>query len=177
MDGAGNVYIADTGNNAIKKWVAANHTVTNLVASGMYWAYGVAVDGAGNVYIADTGNNAIKKWDATSHTVSTLGGYRFEVILVAWPWTVRGAQSISPTRVTIKFKIGFGFPMPASRWLTGLSNPEGVAVDRNGNVYIADSGNKAIKELPQAFVDTTARWKRRWRAAMRCRWCCRRRKI
>ena len=35
MDGAGNVYIADTANNAIKKWTAANNTVTTLVSSGL----------------------------------------------------------------------------------------------------------------------------------------------
>ena len=62
VDGAGNVYIADTGNNAIKEWVAASNTVTTLVSSGLIFPHGVAVDGAGNVYIADTGNNAIKEW-------------------------------------------------------------------------------------------------------------------
>ena len=54
VDGSGNVYIADTGNNAIKEWVAANNTVTTLVSSGLNRPCGVAVDGAGNVYIADT---------------------------------------------------------------------------------------------------------------------------
>ena len=72
MDGAGNVYIADLHNNAIKKWTAANNTVTTLVASGLNQPEGVAVDGAGNVYIADIANNAIKKWTAASNTVTTL---------------------------------------------------------------------------------------------------------
>jgi DNA-binding beta-propeller fold protein YncE len=61
LDGAGNVFIADSGNNAIKKWTAANQTVTTLVSSGLNTPYGVAVDSAGNVYIADSGNNAIKE--------------------------------------------------------------------------------------------------------------------
>ena len=72
VDGAGNVYIADTGNNAIKKWTAASNTVTTLVSSGLSYPTGVAVDGAGNVYIADTGNNAIKEWTAANNTVTTL---------------------------------------------------------------------------------------------------------
>jgi len=52
VDSAGNVYIADTFNNAIKEWWAASNTVTTLVSSGLNYPYGVAVDGAGNVYIA-----------------------------------------------------------------------------------------------------------------------------
>jgi hypothetical protein len=50
VDGAGNVYIADWGHNSIKKWTAANNTVTAL-ASGLFYSTDVAVDGAGNVYI------------------------------------------------------------------------------------------------------------------------------
>ena len=41
--------------------------------------------------------------------------------------------------------------------VSGLNNPLGVAVDGVGNVYIADSGNNAVKELPRAFVDPTAK--------------------
>ena len=72
VDGAGNVYIADTGNNAIKEWTAANSNVTTLVSSGLVDPCGVAVDGAGNVYIADTGNSAIKEWTAANSNVTTL---------------------------------------------------------------------------------------------------------
>ena len=61
VDAAGNVYIADTGNNAIKEWNASTQQVTTLVSSGLNGPQGVAVDAAGNVYIADSGNNAIKE--------------------------------------------------------------------------------------------------------------------
>ena len=57
VDGSGNVYIADTGNNAIKEWNASTQAVTTLVSSGLNNPYGVAVDGSGNVYIADQGDN------------------------------------------------------------------------------------------------------------------------
>ncbi len=72
VDGAGNVYFADGGNNAVKEWMAASNTVTTLVSSGLYQTLGVAVDGSGNVYVADTFNNAIKEWVAASNTVTTL---------------------------------------------------------------------------------------------------------
>ena len=54
MDGSGNVYIADTNNNAIKEYNASTQQVTTLVSSGLNTPKGVAVDGSGNVYIADT---------------------------------------------------------------------------------------------------------------------------
>ena len=72
VDNAGNVFIADSSNNAIKKWTPTNHALATLVSSGLNGPYSVAVDGPGNVYIADTGNTAIKEWIAASSTVTTL---------------------------------------------------------------------------------------------------------
>jgi hypothetical protein len=74
VDGAGNVYIADTGNSAIEKWTAAGNSLAVLAGagSGLIYPFGVAVDGAGNVYIADTGNNAIKKWTVANNSLTTL---------------------------------------------------------------------------------------------------------
>ena len=65
MDGAGNVYIADTGNNAIKEWNAATQTVTTLVSSGLNqpvlaWRWTVRATSTSPI----TGNNAIKEWNA-----------------------------------------------------------------------------------------------------------------
>ena len=70
VDGAGNVYIADTGNWAVRKWNPVTGAMTNL-AVGQSCA-GVAVDGAGNVYIADNYYGTIEEWNAASGTVSTL---------------------------------------------------------------------------------------------------------
>ena len=72
MDGSGNVYIADSGNNAIKEWNAATQQVTTLVSSGLGSPSGVAVDGSGNVYFADSGINVVKEWNAATQTVTTL---------------------------------------------------------------------------------------------------------
>ncbi len=146
VDGAGNVYIADSGDNAIKEWVAASNTVTTLVSSGLIFPHGVAVDGAGNVYIADTGNNAIKEWFAASNTVTTLVSSGLFYALRRGGGR-RRAMSTSPTITTTRSRNGW---QPATLVITlvssGLIWPKGVAVDGAGNVYIADSDNNAIKE-------------------------------
>jgi hypothetical protein len=60
VEGAGNVYIADTDNNAIEEWTPANNNLTTLVG-GLNAPEAVAVDGVGNVYIADTFNEEIEE--------------------------------------------------------------------------------------------------------------------
>jgi len=72
VDAAGNVYIADTGNNAIKEWIAGSGAVITLVSSGLNAPRGLAVDVSGNVYIADSSDNAVKEWIATTGTVVAL---------------------------------------------------------------------------------------------------------
>ena len=72
VDGAGNVYIGDQLNNAVKEWSVATSNVTTLVSSGLDYPIGVAVDSVGNVYIADSGNDAIKEWSAANSNVTTL---------------------------------------------------------------------------------------------------------
>ena len=72
VDAAGNVYIADSGNNAIEEYNATTKTVSTLVATGLNSPESVAVDAAGNVYIADTDDSAIMEWTAETKTVSTL---------------------------------------------------------------------------------------------------------
>src|SRR5207244_2427216 len=59
VDSGGTVYVADTGNNALKSY--AGSTLTTLIASGLSGPQGLVVDGSGNLYVADTGNNAVKK--------------------------------------------------------------------------------------------------------------------
>ncbi len=154
VDGAGNVYIADFGNNAIKKWTAASNTVSTVVSSGLSQPIGVAVDRAGNVYIADTSDNAIKEWTAANSTVTTLvssgvsgphgvaldgAGNVFIAVYgnnAIKEWTV--ANSNLATLVS-----------------SGVSSPAGVALDATGNVYIADFGNNAIKEWTAANSNLT----------------------
>jgi sugar lactone lactonase YvrE len=136
VDGTGNVYVADTSNSAIRK-ITPDGLVT-LLAGGTAGTQdgtgagarflspnGVAVDTAGNVYVADTSNNAIRKITPTG-VVTTLAG-----LLGTF-----GSQD------------GTG---PAARF----SSPRGVAVDRGGNVYVADRDNNSIRKVTPAGVVTT----------------------
>ena len=60
MDGSGNVYVADTSNNAVEEILAAGGYITvNALGGGFSAPQDVAVDGRGNVYVADTSNNAV----------------------------------------------------------------------------------------------------------------------
>jgi sugar lactone lactonase YvrE len=149
VDGAGNVYIADTGHNAIKRWTVANNTVTPLVSSNLSLPQSVAVDGAGNVYIADSGNNAIKEWMAANSNVTTLVSSGLsEPAGVA----VDGAGNVY---------IADTYHNAIKQWTaaknavttlvsSGLSDPSGAAVDGAGNVYIADTYHNAIKQWTAA---------------------------
>ena len=86
VDRAGNVYVADTGNNTIRQILPSGAVSTVAGISGThgsadgpgsdarFWApFGVAVDGAGNVYVADMANNTIRKITPKG-VVSTLAG-------------------------------------------------------------------------------------------------------
>ncbi len=73
MDGSGNVYFADTNNNAVKEWSASTQQVTTLVSSGLNAPMGVATDGSGNVYIADSSDNALKEWSASTQQLDHAG--------------------------------------------------------------------------------------------------------
>src|SRR6202040_2736993 len=76
VDGSGNVFVADYGNNAVKEILAAGgYTTVNTLGSGFIQPGDVAVDGSGNVFVADTGNSAVKEIVAAGGyaTVNTLG--------------------------------------------------------------------------------------------------------
>ena len=75
IDFAGNIYVADKGNNRIQKFTSAGAFVTmwGTFGSGdgqFNNPQGVAVDGAGNVYVADTNNDRIQKFDSSGSCIT-----------------------------------------------------------------------------------------------------------
>ncbi len=144
LNGAGNVYIADTGNNAVEEWNAATRQVTTLVSSGLDLPAGVAVDSFGNVYVADTGNNAIKEWSVATQQITTLASAG-----LSHPsgLAVDGSGNVyiaDTDNLAIK-----EWSAATEQATTLVSTAEGlldgVAVDVAGDVYIADTGNSAIE--------------------------------
>ena len=140
VDGAGNVYVADTANNTIRK-ITPNGVVSTLAgisgshgsadgtgSNARFWApFGIAVDRSGNVYVADTANNTIRKI-APDGVVSTLAG------LAGHPGSIDGIGANARFR-----------------------NPWGVAVDDAGNVFVADMSNDTIRKItPTGVVSTLA---------------------
>lgn len=76
IDGSGNLFVADYGNNAVKELTAASgYTITTTLGSGLSHPSGLAVDRSGNVFVADSSNNAVKELTAASGytAVTTLG--------------------------------------------------------------------------------------------------------
>ena len=140
-DGAGNVYVADTANDVIRKITPAGivSTVAGLAHSrgsadgsgtntARFWSpFGVALDNAGDIFVADTGNNTIRKISPAG-IVTTIAG------LAGQPGSDDGGG-------------------PAARF----RNPWGVAVDNTGNVYVADMSNDTIRRItPDGRVHTFA---------------------
>ena len=137
-DGA--FYVADSTNHTIRK-ITADGTVSTFAgtagASGasdgsgtaarFNQPTGIAVDASGRLYVADTANNLIRSI-SSSGVVTTLAGVT----------AVAGAQDGS----------GGG---------ALFNQPSGLAVDANGNVYVADTGNSAIRKIaPSGTVSTLA---------------------
>ena len=140
LDSANNLYIADFGNNRVRK-VSSGGTITTVAGNGLQGYSGdgsaavnaqltgpiaVTVDGQGNLYIADSGNNAVRK--VSGGTITTvagngLGGYS-------------GDNGLA-TSATV-------------------GNPSGLAVDSSGNLYISDGSARVRKVYPTGFITTIA---------------------
>ena len=140
VDSAGNVYVADSNNETIRKITpsAVVSTLAGLAGSSgsvdgtgnaarFFQPTGVTVDGAGNLYVADSLNNTIRKITPPA-VVSTLAG------LAGTNGSADGTGN-----------------------LARFNDPFGVAVDGAGNVYVADSLNNTVRKItPSAVVSTLA---------------------
>ncbi|WUR15736.1 NHL repeat-containing protein [[Empedobacter] haloabium] len=139
LDHLGNLYVADTGNHAIRK-IAPDGSVTTLAGNGQPGSadgkgtaarfngpVGVAVDDAGVLYVADTYNDRIRRIAPDGSVTTIAGGDR--------PGDADGSGAAA-----------------------GFDTPSGIAVTPDGTLYVADTGNHAVRRVdPDGRVSTVAR--------------------
>jgi uncharacterized protein (TIGR03437 family) len=138
VDSLGNLYIADAGDNRIRKVSGA--TITTLAGNGtsgyggdggpaggaiLNAPYGVAADGSG-VYVADSGNNRLRK--ISDGTIATIAG--------------DGTAGFA----------GDGRPARDAQF----NRPSAITGDPDGSLYISDSGNHRVRKLANGIVSTAA---------------------
>ena len=144
FDYSGNIIFADNGNNAIRK-VSSTGIISKVagtyytyngtnwyyggdggLATSAYLAYpfGVALDTADNIYVADNLNNVIRKITVSTGIITTVAGDG-TFFPSMWPFC------------------GDGGPATSAQ----LNSPWDVAVDRAGNLYIADMGNNVVRKV------------------------------
>jgi RHS repeat-associated protein len=152
VDGAGNLFIADTENNRIQEVSASTAVISTVAGSAAGTAgssgdtgpagsallnnpVGVTVDGSGNVFIADFVNNRVQEVPAASGGGMTAGDM----------YTIAGSAAGTAGHS------GDGGPAASAL----LLDPSDVTADAAGDVYIADSGNNRVQEI---YVSGGARW-------------------
>ena len=148
IDAGGNLYVADTGNNAIRK-ITPDGKVSTLAGDGaagdrdgrgaeaqFNGPIGVAVDADGVVYVTDTYNDRIRRITPRGEVTTIAGGGR--------------AGKVDGPAAQSRFDL-----------------PTGLAVAANGDLYIADTGNHAIRKLDKnGVVATVAEAKEDERASL-----------
>ena len=196
VDVAGNLYIADTYNQRIRK-VDSGGIITTVAGNGgigyngdgisatsamFAYPFGVAVDVAGNLYIADTFNQRIRKVNSDRIITTVAGndssGYNGDNIpattaTLRGPWGVavdtagnlyiadRNNSRIRKVSsggiiTTVAGNGGSGYNgdnIPATS--AAIGPPQGVAVDTAGNLYIADTANNRIRKVNSSGIITT----------------------
>jgi len=139
IDGVGNVYVADTMNNTLRRVTSAGVVTTLAGSLGVagstdgtgsaalfHGPQGLAIDGSGNLYVADTNNHTIRKVVPSTGVVTTVAG------LAGHSGNADGLGSLAQ-----------------------FNYPSGVAVDGAGNLYVADTDNHTIRAISPAGQVTT----------------------
>ncbi len=191
LDAAGNLYIADSGNNVVRKVTVATGVITTVAGTGsagfsgegappilanLNHPFGVAIDAAGNLLIADTENQRVRKVSFAANTIVTVAGkgtygytgdggpataaelYNPEGLLVTSGGdilvveeangVVRKIAATSGNISTIAGSVKYGFAGDGGAATNAqLQGPTAVAMDSAGNLYIADTGNMEIRRV------------------------------
>lgn len=150
LDGAGNVYIADTGNNVMRRISASTGIISTVAGTGaqghsgdgsaavnatLNKPRGVTMDASGNLYIADTDNHRIRRVDAETQIINTVAGDGYTN-----PLSGMGGYTGDYGKAT----------------LAELNFPYAVAFDGDGNMYIPDSRNNVVREVAAVSGSITA---------------------
>lgn len=141
-DADGNIYIADFSNHAIRKIDIATGIITTVAGTirsscstvpcgdgglatdaRLSSPTGLFIDPDGNLFIADYGNHVIRKVDKTTGIITTIAG------------TMKTSCAAAPC----------GDAGPATSAF--FSGPSGVAVDSEGNIYVVEYGNHAVRKI------------------------------
>jgi uncharacterized protein (TIGR03437 family) len=127
VDRAGNLYIADLGNNRVRK-IGLDGTITTVSGTEKFLApRNVALDAAGNLYVSEFGGHRVRRVAVIHGTITTIAGTG-----------------------TAGFSGDGGSAMGAE-----LDYPAGLAFDSVGNLYIADSSNNRVREILVSGMVTT----------------------
>ncbi|MCU1330242.1 MAG: repeat containing protein [Bryobacterales bacterium] len=175
LDAAGNLYVADYGNATVRK-IDRNTRVISTVAGVGYSIYGgapgdngpatsaflsqpfsIGFDGAGNLYIGDTGTSTIRRVDTNGVIRTYLDNFvaqNFAVDaagnLYVAEYRTNTVQKVLPggTRLWIGGNGTSGYAGDGNVGTSAqFSQPYGVAVDDNGNVFVADAANAVVRKL------------------------------
>lgn len=132
VDGTGNLYIADQGNNRIRKVDAITNIINTIIGSGsqgyngdgidaltadLYYPHSIALNPSGDIFLSDFNNGRIRKVSSSTNFISTVAG--------------NGTFGYN------------GDHIPAIS--AELNGPHGIALDYLGNLFIADEGNSRIR--------------------------------
>jgi sugar lactone lactonase YvrE len=182
VDAIGNIYVADTANDEVRRIAVSTGTITRVAGTAGQSGYtgdggaatsatlnapaGIAVDGAGNVYIADTGNNVVRRIDGVTGIITTIAGSDAAATLngpTGLAVAPMGMLYIADTGNDVVRALGLrsagsiqtfagngapGFSGDGALAIAGqLTGPTALAVDGTGNVYISDTGNQRLREV------------------------------
>jgi streptogramin lyase len=125
IDASGNLFVADKQNSSIRKITSSGVVSTIATFDISSSPAGLAVDASGNIYVADSYYNSIRKITATGSVTTFAGGIP---------------------------QGGFADGIGAS---ARFNKPRDVAVDLQGNVFVADADNSSIRKITPAGVVTT----------------------
>lgn len=138
LDAAGDVYVADSGDDFIQVINHSTGTMSVFAGNGGWgdggdsgpatdaqfeWPTGLTVDAAGNVFVTNNWANSVRKINSSAHDISTVAG------------------NASPSSYSGDGQLAAG---------ASLNNPNGVALDAAGDVFIADSFNNVVREVNAA---------------------------